>query len=142
MKKVAFLLCGSSLLGLVSPLSFFSEANLKKGVGMLESGAADFFFVSTDGFDFDECDAAINHVQKIIDALNPKIAAKIKFSHSSKSFENSFLDFVSGISDEIAVTVLGGIGERICLKLKINESILSCPENKYMNRRIPPVLMM
>jgi hypothetical protein len=141
-KRILFLLCKNPIVSVLSlSISSLSLFNLKKGLERLESGAYDFFFVSLEEIDDAEKDYALNCVQQMVDLLDEKTGNNVYISCSSRSFEESFADYISQIEAEVRVDVIGGINEQADLKMRINSAILQHPGAAPPFRRMPTVFM-
>lgn len=112
MKRVALVFGKKALIGVFSPISFQTEANFQRAIGLLECQACDFVYVVLDHFDADDKDAAEKYLNSFILHLEQRIQAKIFISASSRPHIEMFTDYIRQIPGEVCVSILARLDEK------------------------------
>lgn len=120
MKRVALVHCEEALFGRYSPISFLTEANLSKAVGMIENGTCDLVYIALDHFGVSEKKTALAYLNKFRNVFPSDFQEKIVISASSMNYTAMFIRHIMSYSNEISLSILAKACDRIIIANDIN----------------------
>lgn len=94
LKSIVLVFCERVPIGVISPISFFSDAHIQKAVGMLENNLCDFVYIVANHFPEGDKDRAEEYITNFTEQLPIKFQSNIFVSTSSRPFQETFLDHV------------------------------------------------
>jgi hypothetical protein len=108
MKKIAFVPCYG---GLLKPISNFTEARIQLVIQALESKSYDFLFISINGFQEEQRQAAFDSVRKYFTEEN---RSHIHVCLQSGCYAESLLKFIESIDEtkEVCIDAVTKVAER------------------------------
>lgn len=112
--------CKEALFGVLSPISFLTEANLQKAIDALENRVCDFVYVALDHFDEREKQLSERYLKRYVENLEPGIQSKIFVSASSKPYVEMFAEYVSQIPGEVCVDIFARVDEKNYIENALN----------------------
>jgi hypothetical protein len=120
MKKVALVYCEEALFGRYSPISFLTEANLSKALGMAENKTCDLVYVALDHFDATEKEAAKIYLNEYRKVFPDDFQEKFIISASNYNYTAMFVKHIMYYANEIHLDILAKAGDKLIIANDIN----------------------
>jgi hypothetical protein len=118
-KHVVFVYGKEARIGIFSPISFLTEANLQRAISCLENGSCDFAYIALDHFVAGNKQRAEEYLNKYVKNLALDLQTKIFISASSKPYMEMFAEYVRQIPGQTSVSIFARIDEKYCIKGEI-----------------------
>jgi hypothetical protein len=118
-KQVVFVYGKKALIGVFSPISFLTEANLQRAISCLKNDSCDFVYIALDHLDAENKQRAEEYLNGYVRNLALNLQTKIFISASSKSYAEMFAEYVRQIPGQTSVSIFARIDEKYCIKGEI-----------------------
>lgn len=141
MKHVALVFCKEAIWGVLSPISFLTEANLQRAISLLENEACDLAYVALDHLDEGKKEAAEKYLSKCVGNLSQKMQAKIFISASTRPYVEALTEYIRHIPGEVSISILARVDEKRYIENAINAVIDVQPIGVGGEKKLPLVFI-
>ncbi|MDD5396734.1 MAG: hypothetical protein PHW24_01595 [Candidatus Moranbacteria bacterium] len=129
MKKIDVVFCRHALLGVLSPISFLTEANLQKALDSLENKSCDFVYIAINHLDDKSREAIMEHLHDYLRYLHPQIRDRVHLSVSKGDYADILIGYVGQLScEEVCINVLASVADRALANQQIDRAANDYPE--------------